>query len=404
MQHAQQTLNSLLTATAAANLTVWLSLSREVLTVQTDAVQDSADTEKFDDGDDVEFTVTAEESGGRERGLQPRWTTRVFAAQCLRRIILDCCDGDRAHFDLGLAREVGGSRDFLVLHLSELVRMAFMAATSDSDPLRLEGLLAMQAVIERFAGTADELVGHGILEQHQAQVGAALRPAFSPDTASHVTATACAVCSSWISSGVARDLADLRRVYQLLVTSLAKLKRGAGSSCYNESASTLEKLSILKAWAEVYIVSMAQEKEDEKEIDEDFGDFSGDGEDEAEGLSSLVAAELPSLSKHWLAALKDHALLSLGPEFKSQLPYEGGAFYTQDTIELARPHYRQAWPPILHAASVWLARGGGFDNVSNEKTELDVTGSANIGLGPANATRYRNITLRNSTRLSWPGK
>ena len=28
--------------------------------------------------------------------------------------------------------------------------------------------------------------------------------------ASHVTATACAVCSTWISSGVARDLADLR--------------------------------------------------------------------------------------------------------------------------------------------------------------------------------------------------
>ena len=53
------------------------------------------------------------------------------------------------------------------------------------------------------------------------QVGAALRPAFTPDTASHVTATACAVCSTWISSGVARDLNNLRRVYQLLVSGLA---------------------------------------------------------------------------------------------------------------------------------------------------------------------------------------
>ena len=156
-----------------------------------------------------------------------------------------------------------------------------------------------------------------------------------------------------------------RRVYTLLVTSLAKLKKGASSSCYNESASTLEKLSILKAWAEVYIVSMDAEhlsKDKEAEPvsgDEDFGDFnspeSGPPSEEITSLTGLVAAELPSLSKHWLAALnvrrddnygdteflfQDHALLSLPSEFKSQLPYEGGAFYTNDTIELARPHYK----------------------------------------------------------------
>ena len=40
----------------------------------------------------------------------------------------------------------GGSGDYLVLHLSELVRVAFMAATSDADPLRLEGLLTLQVM------------------------------------------------------------------------------------------------------------------------------------------------------------------------------------------------------------------------------------------------------------------
>ena len=154
-------------------------------------------------------------------------------------------------------------------------------------------------------------------------------------------------------------------MYTLLVTSLAKLKKGASSSCYNESASTLEKLSILKAWAEVYIVSMdaehlSKEKGDSVSGDEDFGDFNSPdsgppSETEITNLTGLVAAELPSLSKHWLAAIKvrseykevdqqdffqDHALLSLPSEFKSQLPYEGGAFYTNDTIELARPHYK----------------------------------------------------------------
>ena len=38
----------------------------------------------------------------------------------------------------------GGRTDFLVLHLPELVRMCFMAATNDSDPLRLEKLLNTQ--------------------------------------------------------------------------------------------------------------------------------------------------------------------------------------------------------------------------------------------------------------------
>jgi hypothetical protein len=37
----------------------------------------------------------------------------------------------------------GGRSDFLVLHLTELVRMCFMAATADSDPLRLEGKTAV---------------------------------------------------------------------------------------------------------------------------------------------------------------------------------------------------------------------------------------------------------------------
>ena len=59
-----------------------------------------------------------------------------------------------------------------------------------------------------------------------------------------------------------------------------------------------------------------------------------------ESLATLVQEELPSLSKHWLAALKDHALLSLPQEYRSQLPFDGGAFYTNDTMEQARPHYK----------------------------------------------------------------
>ena len=66
-------------------------------------------------------------------------------------------------------RMAGGHRsDFLVLHLTELVRMVFMAATSESDPLKLEGLETLRVVVEKFAETSEpEFPGHVILEQYQ---------------------------------------------------------------------------------------------------------------------------------------------------------------------------------------------------------------------------------------------
>lgn len=416
------TLNSMMHSTAVTNLSAWLSMCREVLSVATEDVLavetvNVRDDEFEDASDDVEFKVGGNDKD-KQSNIQPRWKTRVFAAICLRRIIEDCCQGNRAHFDLGLAREIQLTEkkgDFLVLHLSELIRVAFMAATSDSDPLRLEGLKTLEVIIERFGETQEpELPGHVILEQYQAQVGAALRPAFAADTPSHITAAACDVCSAWIGSGVARDLGDLRRVYQLLVTSLTKLRPKLNSQrhvIFNESALTLEKLSILKAWAEVYIVSMKNDirirtsfttsltdfkaahtdKMDNDNNDDDEDDEFGDFEESTtspshnskqekdmgnrqkkDGLGSLVQSELPSLSKHWLNALRDHALLSLPSEFKSQLPFDGGAFYTHDTITLVRPHYRATWPPILHAAAVWLSYGQGFessqDMFANEDT------------------------------------
>ncbi|RWS17916.1 HEAT repeat-containing protein 5B-like protein [Dinothrombium tinctorium] len=351
-----KTIISIVQCLVSDNLHQLLALCKEVLTAA------DKDIENEFDYDDDELTFKPEESTNHYY-IPPRWKTRVFATKTLCRIINACETVSKAkyHFDLTLARErktaTHGKEDFLVLHLSDLIRMSFMTATSDIDSLRLEGLKALQLVIDKFSKVPEpEFPDHVILEQYQAQVGAALRPAFSPDTPSHVTAVACEVCSAWICSGVARDLNDLRRVHQLLVSSLTKLQKDSSSRLYNESASTLEKLAILKAWAEVYVVAMEQEintkcksKQDEED---DVYDTS------KESLLQLVKPELLSLSSYWLSALKDHALLTLPPEFSSQLPHDGGAFYTSDTVELARPQYRNSWPPILHAAALWLCSQG----------------------------------------------
>ena len=55
-------------------------------------------------------------------------------------------------------------------------------------------------------------------------------------------------------------------------------------------------------------------------------------------------------------------------EFSSQLPHDGGAFYTTDTMESARPYYARSWAPILYAATLWLNLKG-FD--MNESSDMN---------------------------------
>uniref|UniRef100_A0A8C4IR44 HEAT repeat-containing protein 5A n=1 Tax=Dicentrarchus labrax TaxID=13489 RepID=A0A8C4IR44_DICLA len=342
------TLGHMLSSLAVEKLSHWLKLCKDVLAATTDVggavvfeVKDEEDSEKKDEmDDDTMFTGLGEDDKSKP-SVAPRWVTRVFAADCLCRIIL-LCENDKAHFDLAAAR------DQLVLHLSDLIRMAFMAATDHSNQLRMAGLQALEDIIKKFASVPEpEFPGHVILEQYQANVGAALRPAFSPDTPSDITAKACQVCSTWIGSGVVSDLNDLRRVHNLLVSSLDKVQAGKGSSSqlYSESATTMEKLAVLKAWAEVRLQTLMRVPSYVSVLPPD-------------SLITLVQPELPSLSRLWLAMLRDYALLTLPAEFSSQLPPDGGAFYTPETIDTARLHYRGSWAPVLHAVALWLSSTG----------------------------------------------
>ncbi|XP_016097324.1 HEAT repeat-containing protein 5B [Sinocyclocheilus grahami] len=373
------TLGHMLSSLAVEKLPHWLKLCKDVLAATTEVggtvasvgrrKDEEEDSEKKDEmDDDIMFTSLGQDDKSKP-SVAPRWVTRVFAADCLCRIIHLCENADKAHFDLAAARVNKAKNpegDFLVLHLCDLIRMAFMAATDHSNQLRMAGLQALEDIIKKFAAVPEpEFPGHVILEQYQANVGAALRPAFSPDTPSDITAKACQVCSTWIGSGVVSDLNDLRRVHNLLVSSLDKVQTGKSpsSQLYSESATTMEKLAVLKAWAEVFVVAMNIKKESQSKParppqgeDEDEGD-EGDVLP-PDSLMTLVQPELPSLSRLWLAVLRDYALLTLPAEFSSQLPPEGGAFYTPETIDTARLHYRSSWASVLHAEALWLSSTG----------------------------------------------
>ncbi|CAD6229545.1 GSCOCG00012105001-RA-CDS, partial [Cotesia congregata] len=98
-------LTSMLQMLAANNLSLWIALCKDVLTVASEAStceeiaiisnedslvgNDSADTE----GDDDQAEFHADESKLRP-SVSPRWPTRVFAAQCVRRIITTCINNN----------------------------------------------------------------------------------------------------------------------------------------------------------------------------------------------------------------------------------------------------------------------------------------------------------------------
>ncbi|XP_058522294.1 HEAT repeat-containing protein 5A isoform X5 [Ochotona princeps] len=365
----KETLHHMLTSMAVEKLSLWLKLCKDVLAASADFTTitsvDTMQEEEGDKGDDGSVLTTRSDEKSHPF-TNPRWATRVFAAECVCKIISQCEKADSAHFDIILAQEMkkrDSRNDFLVLHLADLIRMAFMAATDHSDQLRLSGLETLLVVIRRFASVPEpEFPGHVILEQYQANVGAALRPAFTAETPPDVTAKACQVCSAWIASGVVSDLNDLRRVHQLLVSSLTKIQAGkeALSHFYNESASTMEILAVLKAWAEVYIVAVQRHKNHRQPLKTPTGSEESDksGSCSSDGLLDLVHTDLGTLSRLWLAALQDFALLTLPSEFASQLPIEGGAFYTAETSENAKLHYSNSWALILHATALWLTSTG----------------------------------------------
>lgn len=160
--------------------------------------KEEEDSEKKDEmDDDIMFTGLGEDDKLKP-SVAPRWVTRVFAADCLCRIIHLCENADKTHFDLAAARTAKAKNpkgdvvamqvqchtlpfffliaiflpgDLLVLHLSDLIRMAFMAATDHSHQLRMAGLQALEDIIKKFASVPEpEFPGHVILEQYQANV------------------------------------------------------------------------------------------------------------------------------------------------------------------------------------------------------------------------------------------
>ncbi|VDP80654.1 unnamed protein product, partial [Echinostoma caproni] len=389
---------------------------------------DDADDEEVDA--DINLGAkTAESSGDAQTGLKmsSRWSTRVFAVSCVRILISACARAAHmaatspnstlislaptantdsvspvddvansddaaltpstprglsdpnsvAHFDLALARclrqstNPPGSSDWLVLHLADLIRMAFMSATSDCEPLRMAGLRLMRDVIQHFASVPDPDC-------------VATQP--SPE----LTSVACQVCSMWIGSGVARDPNDLQRVHELLRRAFDKMQaahlrlpidpvprsspvnyRGSQSiatdQLYCEDAVTMEQLAVLRSWADVYIVTMRygylsgkNKIDSEQEQSEGIGILEqgrsdGEEEDECDAKEAVEDEVGEELFYDARQRFNDDCLVTM--------TFRDGTECPTMTDRPSRRHYRRAYhmlsnivrPVLPSLAQAWIA-------------------------------------------------
>ncbi|KAJ3149761.1 hypothetical protein HDU89_003518 [Geranomyces variabilis] len=281
--------------------------------------------------------------------LKPRWRTQVFALICLRHILTVISQtGVQEHFDLGLAKESAEKQqglqqkrpDYLVFKLADLIRMAFSAATANVNDLCLEGLRLLQDILEKFARAPDpDFEDHALLEQYQAQIGAALTPCFAADSAPDVLSLACHVSAVYIGSGINKDIATMSRILRLLTALMDRYKdfetdaRPDASSPAPASphADLLVRISTLTAWARLHTASATHSY-----------------------LSPVTRPNLPALSTLWMLLLADYARVKLDPDVLTVAAGEPGVratmgSYLEATRNVVLPFYETSWSFILEA-------------------------------------------------------
>ncbi len=335
--------------------------------------------------DDEQLPAITEQNLTYHSTSSMKWQTKIFAINCIQKLINSCEQTTRfnLHFNYDSAKEhlcTYPHEDYLVLHLHILIKSTFLACKSTHDPLRLSGLSLLKQIILKFAYIEKDtdLSDHVILKQYQSQIDAAIRPAFSRRTSSHVTIQACDVCRIWISSKVSSDLHDLRRIHQLLISSLQKFTSiqqqytSKINMISNESALTSENLAILKLWADVYNFAVGQ--------------VNGN-------LLLLIQTELYILVHHWLAMLTDYAFLMLPKEFNGMNSSDGNFYLIESNIDLTRRIYKATWSSIMQATTQWLVEHHYQFETSSTNHKL-----VNYRQGDSLMTKLLTSTLVNQTR------
>eukprot|EP01132_Coremiostelium_polycephalum_P005936 gene5936-7391_t len=297
--------------------------------------------QKDEDEEEEGEKVVVEKSDSKLEYVH-RWFTKIFALECVRRVI-SVVRNKPEHFSMVLANQqpIHNRNDFLVYHLHDLIGIAYKAATSQIDSMRPVGILLLEDILDGFGSAIDpDYEGHLLLELYQAQIMSALRPAFSSDANPTQLAIGCSVFVGFLESSLNYDSSAIKKATTLLISYIKDL-RNLNFPIYNEKTTTLVQLSILKAFARLYLLC-----------------------NKNESLNRILSPVISPV--HWITFLKEYSLLvSQSPQIYTMCkPIFFSPLAYQDSID----YFKDSYPSIIKAlasligSTYWLAGRGNDDS------------------------------------------
>eukprot|EP00250_Pteridium_aquilinum_P004108 c14345_g1_i1 orf=134-6829(+) len=286
------------------------------------------------------------ESKLKEGDQLPRYSTRLFAAECLSRLPTAVGE-DHRHFNLLLAREDANHRtgskfggDWLVNQLGQLVALAYQVATGVFERLRPKGVMLLVTILQKFGEAEDpDYSGHLLLEQYQAQFVSAMRTALDMNAGPLLLDAGLQLASNIITSGISSgDVAVFRRVVALMSRLLFNFEDLQFPS-YAEWVGCKVQVSLLCAYAAVKSYTHACMTEASNKIEEGLA------------LRGLLAKDSTKLREQWIGLLRDVTVLRIYTASQLQAiyrPFLGGLLLPAVTA-IILPYLDDVWPGVFEA-------------------------------------------------------
>ncbi|KAJ6738777.1 PROTEIN SWEETIE [Salix koriyanagi] len=274
-----------------------------------------------------------------------RYRTRVFAAECLSHLPI-AVGKNPAHFDLSLARKQytngGLSRDWLVLHVQELISLAYQISTIQFENMRPIGVGLLTAILDKFEKSPDpELPGHLLLEQYQAQLVSAVRTALDASSGPILLEAGLQLATKIMTSGVlGGDQVAVKRIFSLISRPLNDFKDVYYPS-FAEWVSCKIKIRLLAAHASLKCYTFSFLRRHHSGVP-----------DEYLALLPLFSKSSSILRKYWIGVLKDYSYICLCLDAKKNWnPFLDGiqSPLVSSKVQLS---LEESWPVILQALAL----------------------------------------------------
>ncbi|KAK2359319.1 HEAT repeat-containing protein [Trifolium repens] len=357
------TIMRLLYASCPSCTSHWISVCRKVVlatSMRNTEINNNAEND-FSDGDsrlnhnDEDNMVSGSNStqdyrfqastGTANREKYLRYRTRLFAAECLSHLP-DAVGRNPAHFDLFLARKehAGGNSlgDWLVLHLQELISLAYQISTIQFENMQPVGVGLLGTIVDKFEKAADpELPGHLLLEQYQAQLVSAVRTTLDTSSSPSLLEAGLHLATKILTSGIiSGDQVVVRRIFSLISRPLNDFEDIYYPS-FAEWVTSKIKIRLLAAHASLKCYIYASMRKHQDGVP-----------DEYLTLLPLFQKSSSVLGKYWIHTLKDYSYicLCLSPKRKWNLFLDG--LQSPVVSSKLRPCLDESWPVILQALAL----------------------------------------------------